>query len=222
MQVQQKKYRQKPLRATHKQHKRSYCFLLLELLIALALFSLCILPLASMPIHALTQEIMACQRMQLQRLADLAFADVKAMLYQNAIAWEELDSSKSNKALVLKDSVVLKGKEIGTRTINRDCFVWSSSRKKGKDQEEYRLVTVEIRLTTPQQGKFFLFKNQRRNSLSFYYRVFIVQQNENPIQDPSSLKLALYRNVTQKLASGNAEAKDAGNARDQLLSHVSA
>ncbi len=146
-------------------------------MIAISLFTSCILPLTHIPLKALTEELKTYQRLQLHRISDEALAEVKAKLFQNAISWEELDVNKNNKSLVFQDKVALNLKGLGARNIERLGYVSSSSRKKGGNQDQHRLVNIEIKLVTPKTRKFFLFNHITRDTLSFHYKVFVTQKS---------------------------------------------
>ncbi len=60
-------------------------FLLLELLIALTLLSVCAFPLIYNPLHRLDKEIAALEKIEMARLAELVLADVKKQLYEHTI-----------------------------------------------------------------------------------------------------------------------------------------
>jgi hypothetical protein len=165
--------------------RRKHPFLLLELLIAMGLLSLCIVPLARMPMSALNSEIKTYQRLQLYRINDVVFADVKAALYANEIPWEQLDVLRKDKSLILTKKIPIKLKGIGVRQLECACYAWSSASKKGKNQEECRLVNIEVRFTTPSQRRFFLFNNRFRDVLSFHHKVFITQQLKKDVPELS-------------------------------------
>ena len=83
--------------------------------------------------------------MQLQQLADLSFIDVEAQLFQNAIPWKDLTCTRDEKTQLFQDIQTIHLKGIGKREFERSCSIWTSRRKEGKNQEQYRLVTIELR-----------------------------------------------------------------------------
>jgi hypothetical protein len=159
--------------------KKKQSFLLLELLIALSLFCLCVLPLAQLPFNALRAEIKSCQRMQLQRLADLTFADIEAQLFQHAISWKELSVTKKEKTELLKDKLTVHLKGIGDREFARSCSIWTSRHKEGKNREQYRLVTIELQLKALTDSHFFFKKKKNSDTTTFRHQVFVLQQQKN-------------------------------------------
>src|ERR1043165_9034517 len=78
-----------------------HSFLMLELLIALFLVGVCALPLAQHPMKALQEETRSAYRMQLHRLADIAFAEFKEKIYQQEIPWKEICSPREAKSIFI-------------------------------------------------------------------------------------------------------------------------
>lgn len=158
-----------------KHAKKKQNFLLLELLIALSLFCLCVLPLAQMPFNALSTEIKSCQRMQLQRLADVSFAEIEAQLFQNTIPWKELTCTRDDKARLIEDILTVDLKGVGKREFERTCSIWTSRRKEGKNKEQYRLVTIQLEFKSLHDSHFFLKKKERSDKVTFRRQVFVTQ-----------------------------------------------
>ena len=135
--------------------KKKQSFLLLELLIAISLLSLCVLPLVQLPFNALNAEIKNYQRMQLKRLADLGFAQIEAQLFQNAIAWEDLSTTRDKKTLLAKEIQTVHLKRIGDKKFEKNSLIWTSRRKERKNQGNYRLVTIEQTFKSLSDRHFF-------------------------------------------------------------------
>lgn len=72
--------------------KRS--FLLIEVIIAFSLASICIIPLISQPIHLYRKESEHLEQMEKSRLANLAFTEVKEIFLRNEIPWDELPAKR--------------------------------------------------------------------------------------------------------------------------------
>ena len=155
--------------------KKKQSFLLLELLIALSLFTLCILPLVELPFKALSEEIKSCQRMQLQRLADLAFADIEAQLFQNQISWDELSCKRNEKTQLIKDIQAVQLKGIGKRDFARTCNIWTSRTKEGKNQEQHRLITIELEYKSINDPHFFPTIKSSTNKAVFRHQVYVLR-----------------------------------------------
>lgn len=164
--------------------KNKQAFVLLELLIALSLFCLCIVPLAQLPFSALQSEIKSCQRMKLQRLADLTFAEVQAELFQRSIPWEKIDCPRERKTQLLNDTLTVSLKGLGSKQFARRCSLWTSRRKTGKNGEQYRLVTLELHLTAVHDSRFFFRRRNASASEAFRRQFFVAQIPSGSLQLP--------------------------------------
>jgi hypothetical protein len=131
--------------------KRS--FLLLELLIALFLVVTCALPLARIPIRALQKEFQSASAMEMHRLADLAFAEIKEKVYRHEIPWEQI----VKKTVVMNDSKELAQQPFYSKKITR-VGTLTSVGKKRKDGQELRLVTFRLVLSHSSQTQRFVYQ----------------------------------------------------------------
>jgi hypothetical protein len=156
----------------HKHH-----FLMLELLIALFLVGVCALPLAQLPINAVRQEIESSYHIGIQRLADLAFAQIKEKLYRGEITWQEISRSSSNKFMLSDDTDSISFDPLGTQEFNRKRFLYSVG-KKGKQGEEWRLVTFKV-MFKPRGKKyrFFSGKKKAKTTHVFTYQTQVHKSN---------------------------------------------
>ncbi len=147
--------------------KRKKPFVLLELMIALILFALCIVPLIEIPLRALKNEYLMVTRLNLHRLSDLAFAEIKTQLYAQEIPWKDLGHEKKDKVLLSEQKV-----KIDKTELNQRCYAWSSSTKPGKKDAQARLVTIEVEFSHP-SSPLFLVKRKLKKSKVFQYEVCV-------------------------------------------------
>ncbi len=155
--------------------EKKQAFLLLELLIALSLFSLCVLPVAELPFASLNTEIKNCQRMQLRRLADLTFIEIEAQLFQNQIPWDDLCCKQKEKTELVKDIQAVQLKGIGKRNFGRTCSIWTSRWKEGENLEQHRLLTIELEYKSLNDRNFFLTKKSSTDRAVFRHQVYVSQ-----------------------------------------------
>ncbi len=141
------------LRILTKKFTRKRSFLLLELLIALFLIVTCALPLAQIPMRALQKEFKSAQAMEMHRLADLAFAEIKEKAYLHEIPWEQI----VKKTVVMNDSKELTQQPFYSTQIKRVGTI-SSVGKKRKDGQELRLVTFRLVLSHSSQTQRFVYQ----------------------------------------------------------------
>lgn len=113
--------------------------------------------------------------MHLQRLADLSFAAVEAQLFQNVVPWKSLTCTHREKTQLIKDVQAVDFKGIGKREFERTCSIWTSRRKEGKNQEQYRLVTIELQFRSLSDSRFFFKKKNFSDTITFRRQVFVTQ-----------------------------------------------
>jgi hypothetical protein len=162
---------------------------MLELLIALFLIGTCALPLAELPMRAVHEAIKTSYRMEMPRLADLAFAEIKGKLYRQEISWSDISSPSDNKAIVMGGDVTIAFEPFMTREFTRKGTL-SSVGKKGKEGEEWRLVTFRI-VFKPKEKKYKLFrvKTRKKSWVAFSYQILVGKTGLSvppPIEPPKT------------------------------------
>jgi hypothetical protein len=146
---------------------------MLELMIALILLAMCILPLGRLPFTIAREEFNSAYRMQAQRLADLAFAEVKEKRHRQEIPWKDIARTREDGATVFNEDVDVSFDPLGKRTFLLTGTLHSVG-KKGQNSEEYRLATVRIKVEPKlKQSKMFRSKKNRVTSQVFTYQVLI-------------------------------------------------
>lgn len=133
-------------------------FLLIEILIAFSLITMLSVPLIRNPIYYFRSQIHSLQKIELQKIADFTFLDIKLDLYKNNIPLSNLASlEKEAISTPLKPSLLslpgpFKGKEV-----TRSLQIWAST-KISKKNEEYKLISIKITLKPLNQKKSYNFK----------------------------------------------------------------
>ena len=153
--------------------KKKHPFLLLELLIALSLFSLCLFPLIRIPFDALSSEIKSAQKMALQRKASLIFADLEMDLFQEKIPWKAFDLDRKEKTKLEKETISLDLKGIGKKAFEKTVSIYSSRSYSGEDSQENRLVTIELEFRSLNDPHFFFKRKKSAASTVFKHQVFV-------------------------------------------------
>lgn len=116
----------------------------MEVLIALSLVTLCIIPLVSQPLRIIKAELQKLQLMEKERLADLAFCEVKEMFLKGEIPWEMVpDLYETTGPFFLSNAKIdcFGAKE---RAVRRKFVMYGQGRKPGAGGEEYRQIYVKI------------------------------------------------------------------------------
>jgi hypothetical protein len=156
-----------------KKSRQYYSFLMLELLIALFLVGSFALPLAQFPMRSMKEQIKSISRMQVERLADIAFSEFKEKLYKKEISWKQLSVSSDEKAVIFDKDIKLSIAPIGERELKRIDYV-SSIGKTTKQGEEWRLVTFSVKFQ-PKETNFKLFRRTKsqKNARVFSYQILV-------------------------------------------------
>ncbi len=122
--------------------KRS--FLLLEILIAFFLVTLCIVPLVRQPLSLYRSELERLEAMEKERLADWTFTEVKEMLLKNEIPWEKIpNKSETAGPFPLPDAVIqLPG--CSPKIIKRTFTMTGRGKKPGPNDADLRQLGIYI------------------------------------------------------------------------------
>ena len=122
--------------------KRKRPFILLEVLIALALISLFAIPLVRAPLETIHEETKTLCKLELERNANIAFADVKELFYTQALPW---DSFLGEKPLIRP----LGTQTIGTRTFEKTARIRVSKEKVIRGGQTMRKLGVTLTFASP-------------------------------------------------------------------------
>lgn len=118
-------------------------FLLLEIMIALALICLFIGPIVESPIFLFRSEYTHLINMELERIADNSFIEIKEKLFSNSIPFKDLESSDKKHSL---ESVSLQVPGWPKKEINRSYYLHIKRQKEGLNNELYYDVKIKIAL----------------------------------------------------------------------------
>jgi len=121
-------------------------FLLLEILIAFFLISLCIVPLVKKPLALYRSELKQLEEIEKERLADWTFSEVKEILLKNEIPWAKIpNKDETTDPFPLADGVIeLPGCK--AKTIQRTFTLHGNGKKAGKDGADYRQLGIYVKL----------------------------------------------------------------------------
>ena len=78
--------------------RKKKSFLLLEILVAILLVSICLVPLIQSPIQSYRAERRLLEEMEGERLADWTFSEIKEKLLKNEIPWDKLPGPEKKSA----------------------------------------------------------------------------------------------------------------------------
>lgn len=115
---------------------------------------MCILPLAKQPLQLYKSEYVYLEKMELERLADWTFTEVKELLLKNEIPWEQIPGkSVETESFFLPPSTIqIPG--YAPKKVERSFFLTGRGEKLGLAGETYRQLGIYIHLN----GKKFSFR----------------------------------------------------------------
>lgn len=147
---------------------------MLELMIGIFLICICVFPLVQLPTNALKEETKTAFRIQMHRHADLAFAQIKELLYRQEISWDNLSRPAKDKATPINDKITIAFKPLGSREFHRSVLLHSVG-KKNQNGEEWRLVTVKVKFRP-----LFFNKGESKASRIFTYQILVKRAQHLP------------------------------------------
>ncbi|PIS02318.1 MAG: hypothetical protein COT85_06005 [Chlamydiae bacterium CG10_big_fil_rev_8_21_14_0_10_42_34] len=124
--------------------KRS--FLLLEVLFAFTLVIVCAVPLVKQPLKLYRSELEYLEKMELERLADWTFTEIKESLLKNEILWEKIPTKNEKSALFPLSAKTIEIPGSKNKQIKRQFFLKCRGEKRGKKDEIYRQLGICIYL----------------------------------------------------------------------------
>ena len=125
----------------HKANSIKKPFILLELLIALTLVAIFGLPLIRTPLNGFQQERRLLSALEIERLANARFVEIRADIYSGEIPWGAFDHKASKMPFASKE-ISINLPHLSKTTFEEKTFIYSSYSKKGDDDKEYRLVRM--------------------------------------------------------------------------------
>jgi hypothetical protein len=138
--------------------------LLLELFIALFLLATCLLPLVNGTPLFFAKGVKQLNEIELQRLADLTYIELKTNL-SSIIKWDDLARSMKEYPL---PSTELTLNTMKPAAYTRSAKIWICKEFEGEDNTNYRLLGCNLYFSRKQQQhkfqyKFFVFKKEAVN-----------------------------------------------------------
>lgn len=122
--------------------KRS--FLLLEVLIAFLLVTLCLVPLVKQPLKLYKEEMAYLEQMEKERLADWTFTEVKELLLKNEIPWEKIPEKSAESDPFPLSPMTIHIPGCKPKTVRRKFHLTGRAEKLGMENQTYRQLGVYI------------------------------------------------------------------------------
>lgn len=150
--------------------KSKHTFLLLEILIAILLVSLCLIPLIQSPIQSYRAEMKLLEEMEGERLAEWSFSEVKDKLLKNEIPWDKIPSLTEKSAPIDLPPITIQIPGSKPKKIERSFVLRCGKKgeKEGLKGEIYRMMHVDI-MFTPRLSQ----KKQKKDKRDYSYRLMV-------------------------------------------------
>jgi type II secretory pathway pseudopilin PulG len=123
-------------------NKTKRAFLLIEILIALSIIALLIVPLIKNPIYFFKSQIKSLERLECERVADLTFLDLKIALYKGVIDVNNLTTNKKDSSYI--NLIPAKLISFNDKLIDRRYKIYSKSPEKKTEKDIYKFLTIRL------------------------------------------------------------------------------
>lgn len=155
-------------------------FLLLEVLVAILIASLCIDAFIKSPIYNYRIEMQLLEGLEGERLADWTFSEIKEKLLKNEIAWDKLPAPgmKTGPFPLPPATIHIPNakEKIIQRSFTLRCL--KKGEKKGVGGETYRLLIVKMKFDPPickRKKQPPKQKQEKKKKPPFDYRIIVRQ-----------------------------------------------
>jgi hypothetical protein len=126
--------------------KTKHPFLLFEVLLAIFLVSLCLIPLIRSPIENYRKELNLLKEIEGERWAEWSFSEIKEKFLNNDIPWEKIPTAGTTSSRFHLPPITLELPGLPSKTIERSFILrcTKKSEKQTKNGETYRLLWVDL------------------------------------------------------------------------------
>lgn len=127
--------------------KKRY-FLLLEVLIALFILSLCMTPLIRGPIYFYKEEVQKLKDLEYARATQKALYKIRKNLFFNKIPWKDFSEKKKKQAFYSSLKQKIEIPDIYSEEVDIFYRIYTDLEKKNKE-EIYRRIQVQLSIKEP-------------------------------------------------------------------------
>jgi hypothetical protein len=121
-------------------------FLLLEILITFSLLTICSVPLVKQPLKLYKDEMAHLEKMELERLADWSFTEIKEILLKNGIPWDKIPAKGGKSGPFSLGMVTLEIPGCKTKAIRRSFILTGRGEQNGTKDQIYRQLGICVLL----------------------------------------------------------------------------
>ena len=153
-------------------------FILLEILIAVALVTLCAIPLIRNPVYFYKKEMKNLEELALLRLENEAVLEIKQKLFKNEIPWDEFsirDKQETIARTLLPKTFIVKGFKQEEMTVF--YRVWTRKEKPCENETICRTLAIEVSINAP-------FKKDKKYTM---HKAFAQKVKYSPSKTDSSI-----------------------------------
>jgi hypothetical protein len=143
--------------------KRKRPFLLLEVLFAMTLLTLCIVPLMRQPMLLNRAELKQFKKIEWDRIAAWTFTEIREKLIKNEIAWSQIPSLKETSHSFPLPDVPYQLPSLATLSASRSFTLRTLKEKQDERGRTLRLVAVKITI------------GEKELKREFTYRITVIQ-----------------------------------------------
>jgi hypothetical protein len=132
-------------------------FLLLEILIAISLISICSIPLSRIPLSFLRNELKTLETIECERIAENTFCEISQNLLKEKQPWNKIVNEQKKANLIKLKPLELCIDNFYTKEVKRYCKLWK--KEKTTPTGTYRLIKIRI----------FLFPKGWKKPIKYFY-----------------------------------------------------
>jgi len=138
--------------------KKRYSYLLLEVLIGIGLLALCLTPLTMRPILCFRKTHKALEEIELERIAEVTFADIQENLLDAHPFASIAETKKQAEVYSIQDYPleIVPGKK---QSLARSYQIWKRRHHVGPDKYEVKMVCCRIYLKNQQYTYWLTLEN---------------------------------------------------------------
>jgi hypothetical protein len=160
------------MRRNPKLQVRKHHFLLLEVVIAIILIALCIIPLISPHTFILTEQKKFIHKVELDHLVNLTFADIVERMYRNEIPWSRIVGGD----IFEIDEFDLQRMGYDRRLPFTGAYSFKVEHEKPTEESPKKLYLLSLRLSfVPLEGGRQSPVDKGKSALNYYYEIFAVR-----------------------------------------------
>lgn len=131
---------------------------LLEILIALTLVSLCIVPFIKQPLEMHKAEMKRLERVECDRIAAWTFTELKEKFLKKEFRWEQIPQLYERSVWINLPTVELRLPPIPCPSVSRKFYFSTLEEKQESDGKIHRLVAIHMQVKVGKNKRKFTYR----------------------------------------------------------------